>query len=98
MNFGIHSTNSNLGVTDYAFRKIKKYDSPPDISTNALRNYGSAAYTTGSPTANYLTMTGRKNTFDPDFQECIYAVNSLNSNIDVKTNRIDNCDFGIYVS
>ncbi len=97
LNFGIHSTNSNLGVTDYRFRRIKKYDLPP-IDTSALRNYGSAVFTTGNPTANYLTMTGRKITTDPDFQECHYAVNSSNSNINIKVNKIDNCDFGIYVS
>ena len=95
LNFGIHSTKSNLGVTDYAFQKIKKYDSPPNANTS---DFGSAAYSNGSPTPNYLTMSGRKNIADPDFQECVYAVNSLNSNIDIKLNRIENCDFGIYVS
>ena len=98
LNFGIHSTNSNLGVRDYRFRRIKKYDSPPNISLLALKTYGSAAYTTGNPITNYLTMNGRVIITDPDFQECHFAVNSLNSNIDIKGNRIDNCDFGINVS
>ena len=97
LNFGVYSINSNLGMTDYAFRQIKKYDIPP-ISPLALIDFGSAVYSIGNPTANYLTMAGRKLTADPDFQECIYGVNSSNSNIYIKSNRIENCDFGIYVS
>ncbi len=98
INFGLFSTNSNLNFTDYSFRRVTQYDGPPNISSASLAKYGSAVYSEGTPTANYITMAGRKSSSDPDFQDCRYGVNSSNSSVDIQNNRIENCDFGIFVS
>ncbi len=99
LNYGVYSLNSNLVVTDYSFHRIKKYDNgPSNADANAIISFGSAVYSRGDVSANFLTMNGRKSTTDPDFQDCRYGVNSSNSSIDIQNNRIENCDFGIYVS
>ena len=99
LNYGIYSSNSNLVLTDYSFHRIKKYDNgPSNADANAIISFGSAVFSRGDVTANFLTATGRKSTLDPDFQECRYGINSSNSSVDIQNNRIENCDFGIYVS
>jgi PKD repeat protein len=101
MNFGIYSLNSFLDISRYRFKKIKMFDSfdgMPYISINAKPiMLGTAVFSGGNQSNSFLNMNGRNSATDPDFDECYKAIQSLGANVDIRRNRIINCDDGVLV-
>ncbi len=101
MNFGIYSLNSFLDILGYRFQKIKMFDSfdgMPYISINAKPiMLGTAVFSGGNQSNSFLNMNGRNSATIPDFEECYKAIQSFGANVDIRSNRIKNCDDGVLV-